>query len=193
MVNEPISIANRSVLDTYGSLNNIDPKAISLAGKYDYNYGISMWIYIDSFSTSMGVDKDTYIPVFDYGGKPTILYNGFTNTIMITVAPTDASDKHEPQIIYKEEKVLLQKWNSIIVNYNGGTLDIFYNGTLVKSESNVIHYMSLDTMSIGASPGIKGGICNLTYFKNVLDANQIYYLYNSVKNKTPPTLAKTKI
>jgi hypothetical protein len=35
---------------------------------------------------------------------------------------------------------------------------------------------------------LNGGICNVIYFNNSLNATQIYYIYNSVKNKTPPTL-----
>ena len=74
------------------------------------------------------------------------------------------------------------------MNYNGGTLDIFYNGELVKSEPNVVPYMTMDNLSIGENNGMNGGICNLVYFRKTLTQNQIYYLYNSVKNKTPPTL-----
>ena len=48
--------------------------------------------------------------------------------------------------------------------------------------------MTMDTLSVGENNGLNGGICNVVYFKNTLDSNQIYYLYNSVKNKTPPSL-----
>ena len=90
------------------------------------------------------------------------------------------------RIIYKKENFLLQKWNNIIINYIGGTLDIFLNNDLVKSEIEVVPYMSLDNLTIGTDNGINGGICNVVYFKEPLTGPNIYYLYNLVKDKTPP-------
>jgi hypothetical protein len=74
-----------------------------------------------------------------------------------------------------------------VINYSGGILDIFYNGELVKSANNIVPYMKLDSMVIGSANGINGAICNVMYYKHVLEAKQIAYLYNSVKNSTPPT------
>jgi hypothetical protein len=82
--------------------------------------------------------------------------------------------------------LLLQKWNNIIINYNGGILDIFLNGELAKSCMEVIPYFTLDSLTIGENNGIKGGICNLIYFNKSLTATNIHFLYNSFKNKNPP-------
>ena len=87
---------------------------------------------------------------------------------------------------------MLQKWNNIIINYDGGILDIFLNGELVKSNVGVVPYYKLDNLTIGENNGIKGGICNVIYYKHVLSSNNIYYLYNTIKNKTPPIVNETK-
>jgi hypothetical protein len=97
-------------------------------------------------------------------------------------------DENGNRIIYKNENMLLQKWNNIIFNYNGDVLDIFLNGELVKSDIGVVPYYKLDNLTIGEENGIKGGICNVIYFRKSLEASNIYYLYNSVKDRTPPVL-----
>jgi hypothetical protein len=84
--------------------------------------------------------------------------------------------------------MLLQKWNNIIINYSGGVLDIFLNGELVKSDIGVIPYHTIDNLTIGQDDGIKGGICNVVYFKRALNSSNIYYLYNMEKDKKLPVL-----
>ena len=88
--------------------------------------------------------------------------------------------------MYTKTGVLLQKWNHIVTNYNGGTLDVFYNGELVKSVYGVVPYMEYDALSVGQENGVYGELCNLNYFKNKLNLSQVYYLYNLVKNRDPP-------
>jgi hypothetical protein len=97
-------------------------------------------------------------------------------------------DNEGNRIIYTNSNFLLQKWNNIIINYNGGTLDIFLNGELVKSSIEVIPYYSFDNLTIGENDGIKGGICNVVYFRKPLNSTNIYYIYNTAKDKTPPVL-----
>jgi hypothetical protein len=90
-------------------------------------------------------------------------------------------------VLYKNDNFLLQKWNNIILNYNGGTLDVFLNGELVKSSIEVVPiYDFTDTLTIGEKDGLHGGICNIVYFNKPLTRTNIYYLYNMVKNLTPP-------
>jgi hypothetical protein len=95
-------------------------------------------------------------------------------------------------IVYKLQNVLLQKWNNIVINYSNGTLDIFYNGKLMKSVNEAVPQMSKDTLTIGSNNGINGGICNVTFFNTSVTMPQIYYLYNLVKNKTPPVVNSAK-
>ena len=48
--------------------------------------------------------------------------------------------------------------------------------------------MTYDNLTIGEDNGIKGGICNVIYFKRSLNTSNIYYLYNMVKDRSPPVL-----
>jgi hypothetical protein len=59
---------------------------------------------------------------------------------------------------------------------------------LVKSSPEVIPYYTYDNLTIGENNGIKGGICNVVYFRKALTAQNVYFLYNSVKDRTPPVL-----
>jgi hypothetical protein len=117
---------------------------------------------------------------------------------MVTMQQKDAIknkdseyDEHDNLILYKNDNVLLQKWNNMIINYGGGILDIFLNGDLVKSSIEVIPYMKLDMLTIGSDGGVNGGICNVVYYKTPLTITNIYYIYKNVKDKNPPVIQKT--
>lgn len=183
LVKFPINTDTLHSIAPYKELNNNED--------FNYHYGISFWLYIDSFPPSTNYSYDKYTSVLNYGNKPNILYKASDNTMIITM-PKSSSTNAELEyideyideiIIYKLENVLLQKWNHIVLNFNNGTLDVFYNNQLVKSVNEIVPYMSLDTLKVGSPNGIKAGISNLIYFKNPLTAINIYYLYNSVKNK----------
>jgi len=198
LVNESIILNQPYTIASYVPLNDMDPADTNPV--YEYNYALSLWLYLDALPPSTSASFDKYTPVFSYGGKPSILYKASNNTMMITAKIKDLTDdriarsnidkdENGDVIIYKLENVLLQKWNHILINYNGGILDIFYNGILVKSAKNIVPYMELDAMTIGSSNGINGAICNVVYYNYVLDSNSILALYNSVKDRTPPTLS----
>ena len=46
--------------------------------------------------------------------------------------------------------------------------------------------MAHDNLVVGQENGVNGGICSVVYFDEQLTSKQIYYVYNSLKNKTPP-------
>ena len=109
-----------------------------------------------------------------------------TNDTANYLSQKSKRDENGNVILYEQSGILLQKWNNIIINYNGGTFDIFYNADLVKTHIEVVPYMNYDNLTIGTDNGLYGSICNVNYFKSPLSIMQIYYLYNLVKTKTPP-------
>lgn len=189
LVNMPVFTDSEYNLGSYVDLNGAD--------SFDYTFAISFCLYIDAASPSVRGNSASYSSLLNYGNKPNVLYNVLENSLMVTMAnPYSSSeeaaerkmvlDEYGNVIIYTMNDLLLQKWNNFIINYNGGTLDIFYNGELVKSFPQIVPYMNYDSLTIGENNGVKGGICNVNYFKNPVNMSQIYHLYNYVKDKTPP-------
>jgi hypothetical protein len=199
LVNRPIYTENNTVLANYLQLNGTD-----ILGNipYNYQYSISCWICIHSMPPSTNSNYSKPTTLMNFGGKPNILYNAKTNTLTVTVPtnePKDVSgvkqqtptnyielDEYGNRIVYKREFMPLQKWNHFVVIYSGGTLDIFMNNELVASSIEVSPYMSYDNLTVGSNKGISGGICNVIYFNKVIKGRDVEFLYNSVKNNTPP-------
>ena len=190
LINKPVYTDSQYSLGTYQELNGND--------KLDYQYAISFWVFLDAAPPNTNSSYSKYTSLLNFGEKPNVLYNGTTNTLMITIKQKDLNkitnnkltdfDENDNRILYKNTNMLLQKWNNIIINYNGGILDIFLNGELVKSDIGVVPYYTLDNLTIGEDNGIKGGMCNVIYFSKALNSSNIYYLYNMVKNNSPPIL-----
>lgn len=190
LVNKPVYTDTVYNLGNYRDLNGSDT--------FDYQYAISCWIFIDSAPPNTNVNYTKFTSLLNFGNKPNVLYNASKNTLMITMQQKDLKnvtknklidfDDEGNRIIYIDKNFLLQKWNNVIINYNGGTMDIFINGELVKSSIEVIPYYTYDNLTIGETNGIKGGICNVVYFRHALTSSNIYYLYNTAKNKNPPIL-----
>jgi len=201
LVNSPIYINVENSIGLYDNLNGTGDN-----NPYNYKYAISFWVFIDAMSPNISSSLNKFTSLLNYGNKPNVLYNAAENKLRITLendgepAIGSASRLKNPQeldadgniIIYELPNVLLQKWNNIIINYSNGTLDIFYNGQLVKSANEAVPVMSKDTLTIGSNNGVNGGICNVTYFNTELSMSQIYYLYNIVKNKNPPVVNSSK-
>lgn len=190
LLNKPVYTDSLYSLGTYQELNGSDT--------FDYQYAISFWVFLDSAAPNTSASYSKYTSLLNFGNKPNVLYNGEKHTLMVTMQQKDLKkinknhlidfDENGNRILYKNENMLLQKWNNIIINYSGGVLDIFLNGELVKSDKNVVPYYNYDNLTIGEDQGIKGGICNVVYFNKPLTSSNIYYLYNMVKTKTPPVL-----
>ena len=192
IVNRPVPIVNVSPLATHTELNGNDDN--------NYEYGLSFWFFIDAMAPNTNASYSKYTSILNYGNKPNISYNPNENSIQVTMEKldrsivntdisgnkTDYNDLYTEEVLYEKSDIMLQKWNNMIINYSGGTLDIFLNNDLMKSVNGIVPYMKNDPLTVGSENGLYGGVCNVVYFNKPLDANKMYYLYNTVKDKSPP-------
>jgi hypothetical protein len=235
LINNPVQTDVLTNVSTYQNLSDND--------KFNYQYAMSFWFYLDSFPPSTNASYNKIVDILSYGKNPSVKYSSSNNTLYITVKQkTDADsvvdfvqtqetdvkqeidikqetidkwnsvqdkindaiekvktlpfgnevDADGNRIIYKHPDVKLQKWNHVLLNYNGGTLDVFYNGKLVKSAIEVVPYLKYDMLTVGTENGVSGNVANLMYFKQPLDLPTINTLYVSLKNKNPPTISSNK-
>lgn len=190
---EPLNVSKNIM--SYREINGMGEKEEG----YDYQYGLSLWFYVDAEPASTNTSYSRYTSIVNYGNKPGILYKADTNSLIITVHLDQISDEMmknnqlelygtNDRIVFKTDNLLLQKWNHLIINYSAGTLDIFLNGELVKTSVNVVPYMSYDMLTVGENNGLSGKVCNIVYFKEPLTIGKINNLYEKNKKNSPPVL-----
>ena len=176
LLKRPIPMDIEKTIGTYQNLVNKNSTS------FNYNYAISCWVFIHNYGTNLSSAYVVDTPLLNYGNRPAITWNGKINTLKIKMRDVN----NNVLTVFKTNKIPLQKWVNIVINYNGGTLDVFIDNKLVASERNIIPYMAYDKIVVGANNGISGGICNVTYYDNVLTKNQIDIYYNLLKDKNPP-------
>ena len=180
--NKPTYINKKTNIGIYENLKGS-------ADDYNYNYGLSSWIYLMAQAPNYGVGYSKFTKILDYAGKPTLWYNAETNTFKITVkAYKKGTTTPYDKIVYTTKNIPLQKWNNVVVNYVGGTLDVFINKDLVASVKNVVPYMSSDGIFIGDDHGISGAVANVTYFSHPISTSRITFSYENLVNNDPPII-----
>jgi hypothetical protein len=273
VINKPISLTKYTFVSSYEDLfnfNNTQSEDIKNPTKFDYKYGLSFWVYFNSFTP---LNSQLY-NVCSLGDGLMIKYNPVENTLYFMYnkktinqeeKKTEKNKKNDKEnftnfienldinkeetnneqieqntnknkksltmeglnkwqkisrrnqllekfknnnrptiegfqnndntsdtvIIYKQKDILLQKWNNIIVNYYGGTLDIFINGKIVGSKINVAPYITNTALTLGMDNGTNGDVCNLIYYKSPMSKSDIYRMYHIFKDKNPPIINKS--
>lgn len=151
---------------------------------YNYNYALSAWFFIHEQPPDARAANNQFTSILNYGNKPNILCNVHSHTLQIKM--NSGIDKES--VLFETIKFPFQRWNNIVINYHGGTLDVFINKKLVSSTNNVVPYMSYDKITIGENDGVSGGCCNVTYFSSPLTLLNIGLTYEALKHKNPPII-----
>lgn len=175
LLREPVYLNNENTLAMYDDFEKTNDN-------FNYNYSLSAWIFLDSQPSSTSEAYAVDSNLLNYGNKPQIVYNGISHKLKIKAMINDNFET-----VY-EQQPKFQKWTNIFINYQGGTLDVFIDNKLVSSTTNVVSYMSHDSIVSGKINGINGGICNVMYYDRVLKKSEIDTLYNSQKLLNPPVI-----
>ena len=161
MIGDSISLRTPTTIASYDMISQVEG-----TGDPTYNYAISMWVFIDAQPPGTSPVYSGSANIINYGGKPQIVYCAETQSFKFQMEGLDT----EPAVV---ENVPYQKWNQLVMNYDGGTMDIFMNGKLVISKLGYIPKMSRESIMIGELNGIHGGIKNCIYHPTVLSQRDI--------------------
>ena len=151
------------------------------------NYTLSFWFYINP--TQQNIITDDWLDVLDYGNKIKVQYglvNNENNVIRFTIRE---NNKDTFKFIHLESNIPSQKWNNFIFKYYDNKVDIFMNGILRDTASNVfINREEYNLITIGQNNGMTGSICNIIYYPYSLSIDKIQQNYDNLINNNPPTI-----
>jgi hypothetical protein len=216
LINEPVDVSSETFVTSYNELNAPDELSGNITAKYNYALSLWFNIDAMPPSTGHQYNAYTSIfnfgekPNIKYNASSNTLIvtteTGKGNEEMKTLIDNlktekgydDAQiaqhlkeigielDEDDNRVVYKTNKFPMQKWNNMVFNYTGGTLDIFFNGELARSAIEIAPFLENDSMYIGTSDGISGGVCSLIYFKHTLTITEVHRMFDQFKNENPP-------
>ena len=145
--------------------------------KFNYNFALSCWIWINPQPKSTNTSYSSSSTLLNYGDIFKLNYED--NKIQVLAATTENNTISNKLINIYEEEVLFQRWNNYVLNYFGGTLDIFINSKLVVSIENITPILKPHRVFAGQNNGIHGGIKDIKYYDRSLNNAEINSIYNN--------------
>jgi hypothetical protein len=134
-----------------------------------------LWIIPQAPSTSTAYSKPT--DLVNINDLIKVIFN--KNKIEFWANTTHLNELNEHMVkLYTLKKFRYQRWNNFIINYYGGTLDIFVNNKLVSSTPNITPLNNIQNAMVGQTDGVYGGIKNVVYYKNTLTKQEINIINN---------------
>ncbi len=150
----------------------------SQSSPYMYNYGLSFWLYINTFHFKQ--NGPHMQEIVTYGPKFSLMYDSKDNGLVVLL---------DGEEMYRSTSILFQRWNHVVVNSDDSKIDLFINNNLVGTynyvEASVVDLY--DSLVIGSIDNNNfGNVCNFRYYNNKLDLSKIKSIYTKYNKKTPP-------
>ena len=192
LLKDPIYINKETTLGTFAELHGADidtsdNDSQNVTEKFNYHYSLSFWFYLNPQPPNTSPAYNTFTNILTYGDKPAIQFNGALNTLRVLVESTPPGQDKKTVEIYKTKNILYQKWNNMVINYDRGTMDVFLNGELVGSRPSIAPYMTYESIQVGSSNGLAGGVSNVMYYKDNLKRDTIEMMYQVLRGREEPT------
>ena len=195
LLNEPVFLNKEKIIGNSSITSLYNPNNIMNKNTYKTNYAISLWVHLNTQSTSNAAyAKETTI--FEYGSidptgknnvKPRIAYKADNSgdKYIFYFTKFDENDSNTKF----ELSLPTQKWNHIVLNYYDTRADLHVNGKLERTytfDGNMPTYSSSDVFKVGSEQGLDGAICSVDYFAYPLKETDIVNMYNMLVIKSPP-------
>ena len=180
LIKNPVSLHYKSSLGKYLSEKEEKDKDMYEKDYFNYNYALSFWVWIIPQSKSVSEAYNKPTEILNIGDIVKFIFND--NKIDI-FASTSVQGKDNSKLvkIFTIKEINYQKWNNFVINYSGGTLDIFKNSQLISSTPNITPINASKIGSVGDKNGIYGGIKEIVYYKNPLTNQEIDLNYKKIK------------
>ena len=156
----------------------------NVSSPLNYSYAISCWFFLHSNNQKWKNKTNSWKNILNFDSRPQIIYNIQGNTLEVRMKSGTSK-----KIIFEKQDFPLQKWHNVVVNYNGGVVDVFLNAKLIASESGILPIMKRANVILGEDNGVSGGITNVVYFSNYMSRTRIesnYRLLRDNPERNPP-------
>lgn len=174
LLKKPIYLENETTVSNFEKLHG-DVKDNE---KFKYRYSLSTWFNINPQPPNTRLAYSKYTNILNYGNKPRVQFNSVENTIRVQA---ETGDGEIVDVFTDTGNFPFQSWNHIVINYDGGYMDVFLNGKLVASKPNIAPYMQYDDVVVGEDKGLEGGVRNVVYYDRIRTRAEVSLEYKMFK------------
>lgn len=129
---------------------------------YWFSVAFQLWINPQPPSTGTSYASDAII--LNMEGRPAVTYNNKSGQLLVSCLNAG----RVKETIYSTTTLPLQRWNDIVINFSGGTVEVYVNGELGGTLPGIAPYMTRPLITIGQTDGIAGGIQNLSFRRDTV-------------------------
>ena len=152
----------------------------------------SVWIYIDDLTYNSGMYRCVFYKGNDFAKNPNVDTQGLNfpnNAPGLYIAPNtnDLVIMMNTFNVINEEitvnNIPLNKWVNVIIRCENNTLDVYVNGSIIKSHHlHGVPKQNYGDVYIAPNGGFSGYISNLWYYDYALGVNEIAKLASNGPN-----------
>jgi hypothetical protein len=141
-----------------------DKELYGAENKPAYWFSLSFQLWINPQPPSTGASYSSDATILNMDGRPAVTYNNKSGNLIVSCLNAG----RVKEVIYSTKELPLQTWNDIVINFSGGTMEVYLNGELGGSVPGIAPYMTRPLITVGQTDGIAGGIKNLSFRRDTV-------------------------
>ena len=158
LLQEPVYTNRETSLDSVQSINS------------SLDYAVTASVFVISEPSSLSPAQGEFSKILSLGDKPSIEYRSSDSTLRVRVLVSPGQWLE----VCRVGSFQSQRWNRVIVNFNGGTVDCFVNGDLVGTRGGVVPIGTNSAVSVGEERGALCAIKDVVFYDSPLSGSEIF-------------------